>query len=66
MNQFIPVTKIPMIQEGGAWAGDIPAGAYDRQWDIMYYFEAVDIYGSGVIRPDFREETPYHVIKIDR
>jgi len=55
-----------MIQEGGAWAGDIPAGAYDRQWDIMYYFEAVDIYGSGVIRPDFREETPYHVIKIDR
>jgi len=55
-----------MQLENGTYSAEIPANAFDQQWDILYYFEATDIYGYGVIRPDFRERTPYCVIEMER
>ena len=66
VNQYIPVTKTAMKQENGMWIAEIPASAFDPKWDILYFIEAVDIYGSGVIYPDFRENTPYYAIKMER
>ena len=66
VNHFIPVTTLPMILKDGSWVAEIPAGAFDKMWDILYYFEVVDMYGSGIIYPDFRERTPYYVIEMQR
>ena len=66
VNQLIPVTKVPMVFDGTDWCCAIPGGSFDSMWDILYYFEVVDIYNSGVIYPDFRKQTPYHVIKMLR
>ena len=44
----------------------IPASQIDPQFDLMYFFEVMDIEGNGKIYPDLEKETPYIVVKVDR
>ena len=72
VNQYIPMTKVEMCKESvvgdacdAVWEAVIPADTFEAQWDILYFFEVTNDFG-GVVRPDFREQTPYYVIAMER
>jgi hypothetical protein len=48
------------------FAATIPGEFFERQWDAMYFIEAIDGAGNGAIWPDFRREPPYVFVKVER
>jgi hypothetical protein len=54
-------STIPMTSNGDEYTANIPASIVTSE-GIMYYIEAVDIEGNGIIYPNPLKETPYIVI----
>lgn len=53
-----------------SWSGEegnwkLPASYINKAWDILYYFDIVDVCGEGIIYPDFLVETPYCVVNVE-
>lgn len=65
VNQFLPMEQVEMYPSDGAYRARIPGAYVDAQWQLMYYFEAVDACGGGAMFPDFRKRTPYYVIEVE-
>jgi hypothetical protein len=62
VNQFEKMEDIEFAHNGNEYSAVIPGSYIVPHWDLLYYFEFVDELGSGIIYPDFREQTPYWVI----
>jgi hypothetical protein len=52
--------------ESGIYAATVPGDFFDAQWDFMYFIEAIDKAGNGVMWPDLAKEMPYVIVKLDR
>ena len=66
VNQFEKMNDVDFsVAENGQnqMTALIPGTYIVPEWDLLYYFEFVDETGFGIIYPDFREQTPYWVIK---
>jgi len=48
----------------GEWIGEIPAARIDSRYDLMYFIEAMDTCGNGVIYPDLNQQTPYTIVRL--
>jgi hypothetical protein len=68
VSQHQDFRKIRMLPTGrpNEYSAQIPAAAVDPRFDLMYYIEATDRYGTGRIYPDLATETPYVIVKLDR
>jgi hypothetical protein len=62
VNQFEEMRGVDLKPNGNEYQAIIPGSYIITQWDLLYYFELVDELGSGIIYPDFREQTPYWVV----
>ena len=62
VNQFEKMRDIDFASNGSEYSAVIPGSCIVPEWDMLYYFEFTDETGSGIIYPDFREQTPYWVI----
>jgi len=65
-NQFDELECTKLSQENGEWVARISGSCVDRRWDLLYFFEAVDKFGVGCRYPDFRERTPYYLVKVNQ
>ena len=48
---------------GDTYRATVPGDHVRREWDFMYYIEAMDADGNGRIYPDLERETPYVVLR---
>jgi hypothetical protein len=64
VNQHAALESSLMYKESDHYGGFIPAAYIKKEWDILYYFDMVDITGKGTIYPDFRIQTPYYVVHV--
>jgi hypothetical protein len=52
--------------EGGYYSAKIPGEIFTTEFDLIYFFEAVDKFGNGIFYPDQDKEDPLIVVKIRR
>lgn len=50
----------------GLFRASIPGEAFTTEFDLMYFFEAIDEFGNGIFYPDQRKKDPFFVVKIRR
>jgi hypothetical protein len=56
-----------MTQTGsGTYSATIPGEVFTKEFDLIYFFEAVDRFGNGIFYPDQDKEDPHIVVKIRR
>ncbi len=60
---FSPVI---MQKVDGQYVATIPGKFITSEYDLMYYFEALDAHGNGCIYPNAEVETPYFVVGVER
>lgn len=48
------------------YSATIPGEIFTTEFDIIYFFEAVDEFGNGVFHPNQEKEDPHIVIKVRR
>jgi hypothetical protein len=65
-RQTLEYSVIPMIPEGDNYTALIPGQAITKEFDLMYYIEAVDAQGNGVFFPNPDTDQPYVVVKVRR
>jgi hypothetical protein len=65
-RQNMEYSVVAMVPKGGEYSARIPANAITKEFDIMYYLEAVDEHGNGVFFPNPDIEQPYVVVKVLR
>jgi hypothetical protein len=65
VTQFEDYKSIELkpANESSAYSAVIPGNEISPDWDFMYFIEAVDSNGNGVMWPDFRKEPPYVIVK---
>jgi hypothetical protein len=68
VNQREDYATLPMSPTGtdDRYEAVVPAGQINPAFDFMYFLEVMDNRGNGAIRPDFRKETPYVVVRLAR
>ncbi|HWB86283.1 MAG TPA: hypothetical protein VG675_19220 [Bryobacteraceae bacterium] len=68
VNQHQDFHSLRMLPTGrpGEYRAEIPGSDVDPRWDLMYYLEATDHFGTGRIYPNLDKETPYIVVKLQR
>ncbi len=68
VNQEMEYEVLPMLPSGekNMYQAVIPAEMFNPKWDVMYLIEVMDNKGKGVIYPDFKKETPYCIVKLNR
>ncbi|MFI5377807.1 MAG: hypothetical protein ACHRHE_00755 [Tepidisphaerales bacterium] len=68
VNQTLDYQTLPLQPTGkpDEYAGTVPAEQINPKWDFMYYIEAMDNKGVGVIYPDEEKQTPYVVVRLQR
>ena len=68
VTQFEDYETLEMQPMGdpGQYAATVPGDFFVPQWDFMYFIEAIDKAGNGVIWPDLAKEMPYVIVKLDR
>lgn len=64
VNQYHDMQVAELNDIGGRFRAVIPAAYVDARWDLLYYFEAVDIYGNGAIFPSMWTDRPYAVVRV--
>ncbi len=57
---------VTMTPRGGEYRATIPGSAVTREFDIMYYLEAVDVHGNGAFFPNPDTAQPYIIVKVAR
>jgi hypothetical protein len=66
-RQAMQYSVITMYPEGkNKYTAEIPGETLTREFDLIYFIEAVDIYGNGLFFPDPDREDPHIVVKIKR
>lgn len=48
------------------WSATIPGAFVVREWDLMYFVEAIDDQANGRMYPDMDAKMPYVIIDVDR
>jgi len=62
-NQSLPFEVMDLEPSQDAqYVGSIPPEAVSASWDLMVFFEVVDVGGEASRYPDWRDRAPYHVI----
>lgn len=62
--QYLVETMAEM--ERGTYAAEIPGEIITTEFDLIYFFEAVDKKGNGIFYPDQDTKDPHLVVKIRR
>ncbi len=52
--------------ENGYYSATIPGEIFTTDFDLIYFFEAVDKFGNGIFYPDRDKKDPHVVVKIRR
>ena len=56
-----------MYPEGNnIYSATIPGKAITKEFDLMYYIEALDEFGNGIFYPDPAVTDPHIIIKVRR
>jgi hypothetical protein len=50
----------------GNYEAVIPAAKISLQFDCMYFIQAMDSQHHGVMFPDFNQQTPYFIVRLER
>ncbi len=68
VTQFEEYETLDMQPAGepNSYAATVPAEALSRQWDFMYFIEAIDAAGNGTMWPDLAKDMPYVIVKVQR
>jgi hypothetical protein len=69
VNQHFDYKTLPMPPSAdapGQYEATVPGDQITPEWDFMYFIEAADNHGNGVIFPNLEEETPYVVVRLHR
>jgi hypothetical protein len=68
VTQYENYATAEMIRDAttGLYHGRIPGSFINRDWDLMYFVEAINGAGNGTIAPDFEKEAPYRMVKVAR
>src|SRR5206468_6499089 len=68
VTQFEDYQTLEMrpMDEPGRYVATVPGDFLVPQWDFMYFIEAIDKAGNGVMWPDMAKEMPYVIVKLDR
>jgi hypothetical protein len=68
VNQQLDYRMLPMTPAGekDQYRAVIPSEHVGGRWDLMYFIEAMDRQGNGIIYPDLDTQTPYIVVKLQR
>ena len=68
VTQFEDYATLEMLPVGepGEFAATIPGEFIVPEWDLMYFFEIVDVQGNGMNRPDVLKGLPYVIVKVAR
>ncbi|HVZ66567.1 MAG TPA: hypothetical protein VG936_18525 [Lacunisphaera sp.] len=61
-----PTLDMQPTGQPGEFAATIPGDFITTEWDLMYFIEAIDGAGNGTMWPDFRRESPYVIVKVQR
>jgi hypothetical protein len=54
------------VDDQGNYEAVIPADKIDPRFDFMYLIQAMDSQHHGVMFPDFNQQTPYFVVRLER
>jgi len=54
------------VDDKGNYEAVIPADKIDPQFDFMYFIQAMDTQRRGVMFPDFNNQTPYFIVRLNR
>ena len=66
-RQAMEYSKVTMIPKGNSlYEATIPGEIITKEFDLMYYIEAVDIYGNGIYFPDWNTTDPHIAVKVRR
>jgi len=66
-RQTMQYSVTSMHPEGNnEFSATIPGSAVTKEFDLMYYIEAVDEFGNGTFYPDPNVEDPHIVVKVSR
>ena len=68
VTQFEDYETLEMQPDGapGLYAATVPGEFLVPEWDFMYFIEAIDKAGNGVMWPDLEKEMPYVIVRLDR
>lgn len=66
MNQSLPFESILLDRKGDKFVGVIPGGTFQKQWDLVYYLEAVDEARNGCYFPDWKKTTPFITVVTEK
>lgn len=66
-RQAMEYSQVAMLPTaGGDFVARIPGAAFTAEYDLIYFFEAIDNYGNGTFYPDPDREDPHLVVKVKR
>jgi hypothetical protein len=65
-RQTMEYSAVTMTKVGEKYVATIPGNIITSEYDMMYYFEAIDPHGNACIYPNADVETPYFVVKVKR
>jgi hypothetical protein len=54
------------VDKNGNYEAVIPAEKIDPRFDFMYFIQAMDNQHHGMMFPDFNQQTPYFVVRLER
>jgi len=58
--------EMKSVDDKGNYEAVIPADKIDPRFDLMYFIQAMDSQHHGVMFPDFNQQTPYFVVRLER
>ena len=68
VNQMQDYRSLEMRPSGtpGRYEATVPAEHIVPEWDFMYFIEAYDHAGRGIIYPNLDQQTPYVIVRLQR
>jgi hypothetical protein len=68
VTQFDNYETLEMHPTGttGQYEATVPGSAVASEWDFMYFIEAIDKAGNGVMWPDLAKQAPYVIVRVGR
>lgn len=66
-RQALEYSRVDMLpDETGRYTAVIPGEAFTREFDLIYFIEAIDEFGNGCFFPEPEREDPHLVVKVRR
>ena len=68
VDQTKDYETLPMkpVDAQGNWEAVIPGDKISPRFDLMYFIQAMDNGHHGIMYPDFTNQTPYFVVRLER